>query len=348
MDAFLKTSDDPSTQIDASMNADSAILIERNRNILKPILKCIEFCGRRGIALRGHCDDDTHIDGEKDANIGNFKELVRFHIDSGDTILEEHLRNCQKNATYVSKTKQNELLLCIKMFIQNKIVEEVKNQPFGLFFGYQCDEVRDSSNWEQLGLVLRYAVQGKPVERLLEFIQTEDVSGQSLCQHIIKSLTDVGLDIKNCRSKTMDGAGNMSGKNIGCAALFTKESPRAVYHYCSSHDLSLVLCKSCTISEIHIMLDTLKKLGIFFTYSPKRSRRLEKAVDEYNSGKSKSDQITKTKFKIFCETRWTKKHTTLENVMDMYEPIISCLEAIAELERGWDRKAIIEANGLLT
>lgn len=129
------------------MNADSAILIERNRNILKPILKCIEFCGRRGIALRGHCDDDTHIDGEKDANIGNFKELVRFHIDSGDTILEEHLRNCQKNATYVSKTKQNELLLCIKMFIQKKIVEEVKNQPFGLFFGYQCDEVRDSSNW---------------------------------------------------------------------------------------------------------------------------------------------------------------------------------------------------------
>ena len=30
----------------------------------------------------------------------------------------------------------------------------------------------------------------------------------------------------------------------------------------------LVLCKSCTISEIHIMLDTLKKIGIFLLYLP--------------------------------------------------------------------------------
>ena len=296
-------SDDSSTRINARMNADSTILIQKNRNVLKSILKFIEFCGRRGIALRGHCYDETQIDtAEKDShhtNTGNFKELIRFRIDSGDSILEEHLRNCPKNATYVSKTTQNELLLCIKMFIQNKIVEEVKNQPFGPFFGYQYDEVQDSGNWEQLGLVLRYVVQGKPVERLLEFIETEDVSGKSLCRHIIKSLTDVGLYIKNCRSETKDGAGNMSGQNVGCAALFTEQSPRAVYHYCSSHDLSLVLCKSCTISEIHIMLDTLKNLGIFFTYSPKRSERLEKAVEEYNSGKSKSNEIKKNKVQNF-------------------------------------------------
>ena len=99
------------------MNADSTILIEKNRHVLKSILKCIEFCGRRGITLRGHRDNDTQIDtAEKDShhtNTGNFKELIRFQIDSGDSILEEHLRNCPKNATYVSKTTQNELLLCI-------------------------------------------------------------------------------------------------------------------------------------------------------------------------------------------------------------------------------------------
>lgn len=114
------------------MNADSTILIEKNRHVLKSILKCIEFCGRRGITLRGHRDNDTQIDlAEKDShhnNTGIFKELIRFQIDSGDSILEEHLRHCPKNATYVSKTTQNELLLCIKMFIQNKIVEEVKNR----------------------------------------------------------------------------------------------------------------------------------------------------------------------------------------------------------------------------
>lgn len=62
----------------------------------------------------------------------------------------------------------------------------------------------------------------------------------------------------------MDGAGNMSGKYNGCAAKFREHSSNAVYHYCSSHDLNLVLCKSSQVKEIHIMLEALKQLGIFF------------------------------------------------------------------------------------
>lgn len=66
------------------------------------------------------------------------------------------------------------------------------------------------------------------------------------------------------------------------------------------------------------MLDTLKNLGIFFTYSPKRSERLEKAVEEYNSGKSKSNEIKKKQSSKFS----VKLRGTLENFMDMYEPLI--------------------------
>ena len=56
-------------------------------------------------------------------------------------------------------------------------------------------------------------------------------------------------------------------------------------HYCSSHDLNLALCKACDVKEIHLMLDALKQLGLFFKYSPKRSRRLEVAVVEFNQKK---------------------------------------------------------------
>ena len=66
------------------------------------------------------------------------------------------------------------------------------------------------------------------------------------------------------------------------------------------------------------MLDTLKNLGIFFTYSPKRSERLEKAVEEYNSGKSKSNEIKKKQSSKLS----VKLRGTLENFMDMYEPLI--------------------------
>ena len=74
----------------------------------------------------------------------------------------------------------------------------------------------------------------------------------------------------------------MAGRQKGCAARFNRQYPKAIHHYCSSHDLNLALCKSCEAKEIHIMLDTVKALGIFFKYSPKRSRRLEKTVEEIN------------------------------------------------------------------
>ena len=56
----------------------------------------------------------------------------------------------------------------------------------------------------------------------------------------------------------------------------------AIYNYCCSHDLNLVLCKASQVKEVQLMLDTVKQLGIFFKYSPKRSRRLEAAVVEVN------------------------------------------------------------------
>ena len=68
-------------------------------------------------------DDDT----EKDSTFkkGNFKELLNFRVDTRDKVLEEHLEKCAKNASYTSKTSQNQLLLCMKKYIQNTIVDEV-------------------------------------------------------------------------------------------------------------------------------------------------------------------------------------------------------------------------------
>ncbi|XP_052804678.1 52 kDa repressor of the inhibitor of the protein kinase-like [Mya arenaria] len=95
------------------------------------------------------------------------------------------------------------------------------------------------------------------------------------------------------------------------------------------------------------MLDTLTQLGLFFKYSPKRSRRLEEAVTKANSTRPKSEQISKSKFHVFCETRWVEKQTTLRDFSSMYEPIVECLEAIGQLESGWDTKAVTDAYGLL-
>ena len=129
-------------------------------------MRCIEYCGRQGVALRGHRDDDTETEYEY-VLTGNFKALLKLCSESGDTVLQEHLKTCAGNAKYTSKTAQNELLFCIKDFILEHIVTEINTQPHRLYFGIQADEVTDSSNAEQLGIVIRYLIDSEPVEKNL-------------------------------------------------------------------------------------------------------------------------------------------------------------------------------------
>ena len=80
------------------------------------------LCGKQGIALRGHRDDNIKWDEEETNNEGNFIELVRLRAET-DQVLAEHLAKSPKNARYTSKTIQNELVHVIGKSILNDIIE---------------------------------------------------------------------------------------------------------------------------------------------------------------------------------------------------------------------------------
>nr|XP_047132531.1 uncharacterized protein LOC101239815 [Hydra vulgaris] len=66
-------------------------------------------------SFRGHRDDSKyHPDiGESSTQkvgVGNFIELLNFRVDAGDQVLANHLFSSPKNATYISKTTQNQLI----------------------------------------------------------------------------------------------------------------------------------------------------------------------------------------------------------------------------------------------
>ena len=90
-----------------------------------------------------------------------------------------------------------------------------------------------ATEWEQLGLVIRY------------------VKGHMPCENFWSS----GL-VKPQQVKLSAKVQSSYLRGHQC-------------HYCSNHDLNLALCKSCEVKEVQLMLDTLKQLGIFFRYSPK-------------------------------------------------------------------------------
>ena len=78
---------------------------------------------------------------------GNFVELLNYRVRGGDVVLAEHLKKCSKNATYISKTTQNDLISCCGELITIKILSAVKPAKF---FSVIADEAADSSNKEQM------------------------------------------------------------------------------------------------------------------------------------------------------------------------------------------------------
>lgn len=90
--------------------------IERNREKLFPILETVIFCARHNIAFRGHRDDSKYY-GSQSNNVGNFQALLEFRVDSGDKILEDHFKTAPRNATYRSKSIQNEMIESCRKYI---------------------------------------------------------------------------------------------------------------------------------------------------------------------------------------------------------------------------------------
>ena len=52
-------------------------------------------------------------DPQKVSLSGNFQALFEFRIDSGDQTLQRHLKTAPRNAIYISKTIQNEMITTV-------------------------------------------------------------------------------------------------------------------------------------------------------------------------------------------------------------------------------------------
>ena len=171
-----------------------------------------------------------------------------------DSDLKEYMLSSYRNATYLSKMSQNDLLACIKKYIQPETVKEIKTKNEGAYFGLSADKVTGVSNWEQLGVIVRYTKNPTPVEKLLEYVSCDDIKGSSIATFLIKTLKNVDLDPMICRSQTYDSAGNISGKVKGAAAIFSSKTgnDKAVYFNCTCHKLNLCLSKASKVPQIYI------------------------------------------------------------------------------------------------
>ena len=209
----------------------------------------------------------------KDQNEENFRELMADLAKD----LENLIMTCKRNATYLSKTSQNELLLCIKKYIQQEIVNNIKSQKRSHFFGLSADDVTDVYYWEQLDIIVVYVKDGEHTERFLEFVPCEDIKGKSICNYLVKARQYSDLDHKILMALEI-----CQEKWTAAQFCLKTENEKAAYFHHASHELNLCLSKASKIPQI----STVQFLGLFYKFSPKCNRKVELLILLKHSGKN--------------------------------------------------------------
>ncbi|XP_046851760.1 52 kDa repressor of the inhibitor of the protein kinase-like [Xenia sp. Carnegie-2017] len=247
--------------------------IEQNREILSPIIDSVIFCGRLGLPLRGHRDDSKYhptVGCYSSGGVGNFIETLNYGVRRGDKVLENHLKNCGKNRSYISKTSQNKIIKCCGQVISNQIISDIKKRKF---FSVIADEASDSSYKEQMSLVLRFVDTDMNIrEEFISFLFCKwRLSGAQLAKLLLEALKELTLSIDDCRGQGYDGAGSVAGCTNGLAAQILKLNPKALYTHCYSHRLNLSICDSLSIRVVNDMLKHVNNATNFIKISQTRN-----------------------------------------------------------------------------
>jgi hypothetical protein len=335
--AFLKFRDNRECDVRNQLSTIRASQISENRQRLLPIIKTIIFCGRQNIPQRGHRDHGPLLLNENlVTNEGNFREILRLRVESGDVDLANHLRSASANATYISNTTQLQLIKTIGHMYQEEIIRRIKEVNY---FSFIIDETTDIATISQLTVVLRY-VQGNSIrEDFVGFVDlhrdyyndshyTDEpkLTGELIARTTLNMLRHLGLDLKYCVGYSTDGCSVMIGQKRGASATFHEDIPFAVQSICGSHCLNLSLSKGCQVACIRNALSILQEICTFFSASSKRQAVLKSAIaarrDDGNIGRH-------NKLLSLCETRWIERQDSVMVFLELFGTIKEALDAIS-------------------
>jgi len=275
---FLKAWMNPALVVLNQVSKHRGALVMENRERLRPIVETIILCGRQNIPLRGHRDDGDLLQENTSENEGNFRALLKYRIQAGDTRLQTHLQTTSSNATYISKTTQNQLIDCCRVEIQKVILDRVREARY---FSVLFDETTDLSRTSQLSLSIRYCWDGKIREDFLTFckaygsIRQEDVtnnderrlSGVAVAHIVEDLLKNFNIDLNNCVGIGVDSCSVMASADKGAVQELKKKAVNAKWCPCLNHALNNALARSTNVTLCRNATGKLKySIGSTFTF----------------------------------------------------------------------------------
>lgn len=340
---FLRSYHAPQEDVINKISKQRLQQVEENRERLRPIVEAIIFLGRQNIPFRGHRDDGYFDEEGGPENEGNFRELLRLKIASGDIKLQAHLASSSSRATYIGKNTQNALISCCGDEIMNTILENVRNQKY---YSVIFDETTDVSHTEQLSLSLRYEINGSIREDFIRFINVYEkakeinqdasaikeqrLTGIVLGKIVLKMLLELSLDITYCVGIGTDSCSIMSSEIVGAVTEMKKSALHACRCPCYNHALNNSLSKSSNVVCIRNTIGIMKSVISFFNMSAKRNMVLKQAVGH---------QLIN-----LCETRWVERH---DSIIQFRVDFIQIVEALTLISMWLDTQTSSKATSIL-
>jgi len=252
------------------------------------VVYTVLFIAERGLAFRG--SDEKF--GSK--HNGNFMGILEL-ISKFDQTLNEHMEKCGNpgsgNASYLSKTTCEEFIRLLSKKTLAQVIHEINKAGY---FSISVDSTPDMSHVDQLAVIVRYVLDGKPIERFLTFIDIHSHTDANLAATLLRFFSENSIDISKCRGQTYDNASNMSGQYKGMQAKIKEVCPRAEFVPCAAHSLNLV-----GQSAVNFCVDAVSFFGIvqgvfnFFSTSCLRWNRLKDCLDTKHISVPKSTSATR-------------------------------------------------------
>ena len=326
--------ENPDERIDNILDKKNQEHYETNKAALGSIIDCIIFLGHQGPPLRGHRDNVNPRKVENinpDSNKGNLQELIQFRS-KNDEILQRFIKNCPKNASYLSNTIQNEILEIIADIIRESISCNV-SEEFCPFFSIIADELSDDiANKHIMSLCIRYIkfTDGEVEnigEGVIDLVYTERGTAAHLKKVIKDRLSECGFNPAKVRGQAYDTTSAMASEGEGVQGLFKKDVPRAIYTPCHSHRLNLVIASASKLQQIRNCIAAINEAFLFLDKSHKRQGYFERIIAIVH-GRDDADNTKQKKLKGLCKTRWVERFETFQNFTDLLPALITMCETI--------------------
>ena len=304
--------------------------VQKNRYYVKSVVGVLQFLCQNELPMRGHdaSSYDSVWDSSDEEPSGLFLKLFQYTL-SKDIKLRDIAKSIPQNATYTSAMFQNEVVDLMASMVREAIVANVNTADIP-FFTLKADGTRDMTNTENISVVIRYVKDGVPKEDLLALATSEKLDAKSMCETILTTVSDAGLEPSHILAQCYDGASVMSGKKGGVQSLVSKALHKYVpYVHCFNHQLHLVVVHAVSLQPEFKQYFEVCDMMYNFLRRPTLARLYEG-----------------NNLKRLLEQRWSGHLATTTAILNNYDAIVDVL-TVCGTSAEVDGSTCVEASGLL-